>query len=106
MCVTDHFLTDGELRQRSHLGAVHSRALGREIVYLAPDRMLMAVRVTTADDAITLAKPTPVFRVSADAGGGGSNWSATADLEKFVVVEAPHATGQRFQLLTNWLPDR
>jgi serine/threonine protein kinase/Tol biopolymer transport system component len=77
---------------------------GKEIVYIAPDRMLMAVSVTTADETVVLGKPTPLFRVLADAGGSG--WTATGDLEKFVVIEAPHAAGQRFELLTNWAPGK
>jgi serine/threonine protein kinase len=77
---------------------------GREIVYLAPDRMLMSVRVDIAGEAVTLGKPTPLFPALADAGGWGANWAATPDLSKFVVVEARRATGQRFRLLTNWVP--
>ena len=58
---------------------------GREIVYLAPDATLMSVAVTVDGEAVTLGKPTPLFKVPADAGGWGSNWAATADLSKFVV---------------------
>jgi eukaryotic-like serine/threonine-protein kinase len=82
------------------------RTDGREIVYLAPDRMLMSVGVTTTNEAVTLGKPTPLFRVRADAGGWGSNWMATGDLTKFILVEAPNAPEQRFQLLTNWRPGK
>ena len=75
---------------------------GREIVYLAPDSMLMAVSVTIAGSAVSVGKPSPLFKVTADAGGWGSNWDATADHTKFVVVEAPRAAGQHFRVLTNW----
>jgi serine/threonine-protein kinase len=75
---------------------------GREIVYLAPDSTLMAVSVTIAGSAGSLGKPSPLFKVPADAGGWGSNWDVTADHTKFVVVEAPRAAGQRFRVLTDW----
>jgi Tol biopolymer transport system component len=76
---------------------------GREIVYLAPDRTLMAVSVTLAGSAVSLGKPSPLFKVPADAGGWGSNWAVTADHTQFVVVEAPRAAGQRFRVLTDWI---
>jgi Tol biopolymer transport system component/tRNA A-37 threonylcarbamoyl transferase component Bud32 len=75
---------------------------GREIVYMAADRFLMSVSVTITGSAVTLGKPAPLFRVAADAGGWGSNWTVNADHTKFVVVEAPHAKGQTFRVLTNW----
>lgn len=78
------------------------RSDGREIVYLAPDGMLMAVSVTIAGSAISLGKPSPLFNVPAGAGGWGTNWAVTADHTKFVVVEAPRAAGQRFRVLTDW----
>ena len=76
---------------------------GREIVYLAPDAMLMAVSFTFSGEGVTLGKPTPLFKVKADAGGWGANWTATADLTRFVIVEAPEETGQRFRLLSDWM---
>ena len=79
---------------------------GREILYLAPDGTIMAVAVTIAGSAVTLGKPTPLFQVPADAGGWGSSWVPAADHSKFVVVEAPHATSQRFRVLTNWRAGR
>src|SRR5262249_161523 len=60
---------------------------GREIAYLAPDGTLMAVNVTIAGEAVTLGKPTPIFRLLSDAGGWGATWTATGDLTKFIVVE-------------------
>jgi len=75
---------------------------GREIVYMAADRFLMSVSVTITGSAVTLGKPVPLFRVDADAGGWGSNWTANADHTKFVVVDAPQAKGQTFRVLTNW----
>jgi hypothetical protein len=76
---------------------------GREIIYLAPDAMLMAVSVAADGEAVTLGKPTPLFKLPADAGGWGSNWAGTADLTKFVVAQAPQATRQQFRLLTDWM---
>ena len=76
---------------------------GREMIYQAPDTTLMAVSVTIDGEAVTLGKPTPLFKLPADAGGWGSNWAASGDFSRFVVVEAPHATHQRFRLLTDWL---
>jgi len=80
----------------------HWRADGREIIYLAPDRMLMAVSVTIHGDAVSLGKPAPLFRLPADAGGWGSNWTGSADHTRFVVVDDPDATAQTFRVLTNW----
>ena len=76
---------------------------GREMIYLAPDATLMAVGVMLEGEAVTLGKPTPVFKLPADAGGWDSSWTAIPDFTKFVVVEAPHATNQRFRLLTDWM---
>jgi Tol biopolymer transport system component len=76
---------------------------GREMIYQAPDTTLMAVSVTIDGEAVTLGKPTPLFKLPADAGGWGSNWAATGDFTRFVVVEAPYATHQRFRLLTDWM---
>jgi eukaryotic-like serine/threonine-protein kinase len=76
---------------------------GREIIYLAPDATLMSVAVTVDGEAVTLGKPTALFKVPADAGGWGSNWAGTADLTKFVVAQAPQATRQQFRLLTDWM---
>ena len=79
---------------------------GREIIYLAPDATLMAVSVAADGEAVTLGKPTPLFKLPADAGGWGSNWAGTADLTKFVVAQAPQATRQQFRLLTDWMPGK
>ena len=62
----------------------------------------MAVSVIRTGDEISLGKSSPLFKLPADAGGWGSNWTPSADHTKFVVVEAPRAAGQRFRLLTNW----
>ena len=78
---------------------------GREMLYQAPDATLMSLTVTLGD-VLTLGKPTPLFKLPADAGGWGSNWAATADFAKLIVVEAPHAVHQRFRLLTDWMGDR
>jgi eukaryotic-like serine/threonine-protein kinase len=76
---------------------------GRELIYQASDATLMAVSVTVEGEAVTLGKPMPLFKLPADAGGWGSNWAATGDFTKFVVVETPHAVHQRFSLLTDWM---
>ena len=75
---------------------------GREILYLAPDGTVMAVAVTMAGDAISLGKPTPLFRVLADAGGAGSSWAANADHSRFVAVDSVHGNSQTFRVLTDW----
>jgi Tol biopolymer transport system component len=80
------------------------RADGREIVYLGPDRMLMAVSVTMTGDAVSLGKPVPLFSLRADAGGWGASWTSNADHTKFVVVDAAHRSAQTFRVLTNWRP--
>ena len=43
--------------------------------------------------ALTLGKPTPLFRLPAHA-AGSSTWSPTGDHTKFVVIDAPNAKGQ------------
>ena len=80
----------------------HWRADGRELLYSAPDRTIMAVSVSITGNAVTLGKPVPLFRVLADAGGWGANWTANHDHTRFLVVEAPHEAGQTFRLLTRW----
>jgi len=84
----------------------HWRADGREILYLAPDRTLMAVSVTIHGDAVSLGKPARLFRIPADAGGSGSNWTGSADHTRFVVVNDPDGTAQTFRVLTNWQGNR
>lgn len=59
-------------------------------------------RATRAGDVLTLGKPTPLFRLPADAGGLASAWSANADHSKFVVADAPNAEGQTFRVMTDW----
>ena len=80
----------------------HWRRDGRELVYLAPDGTITAVQVTIAGNAVALGRPAPLFPVTADAGGSGSNWTADADHTRFVIVEAPQAAGQTFRVLTRW----
>ena len=75
---------------------------GGELIYVAPDLTLMAVSVTKAGGALALGKPTPLFRLPADAGGLSAAWSANADHTKFVVVDAPNASGQTFRVMTGW----
>jgi hypothetical protein len=74
---------------------------GQEIVYLGLDRFLTAVPVTRAGGALTLGKPSRLFRLPIDA-GGTSTWSRTSDHAKFVIVEAPNADGQTFRVMTGW----
>ena len=81
----------------------HWRADGRELLYLAPDGSIMSVSVSTTADSASFGKPLPLFRVQADAGGLGSNWTANAEATKFVVVDGPSGRGQAFRVLTNWL---
>ena len=63
----------------------------------------MAVAVTRIGDGLTLGKPTPLFRLPADAGGLASALSANADHSKFVVADAPNAEGQTFRVMTGAL---
>jgi len=80
----------------------HWQPDGRELIYTAPDQMLMAVAVTRAGHVLTLGKPAPLFRLPADAGGLASALSANADHSKFVVADAPNAEGQTFRVMTEW----
>ncbi len=82
----------------------HWRADGREILFLTPDRTIMAVGVSITGDAVSTGKPVPLFRLPADAGGWGANWTASADHTRFIVVDAPHGGAQAFRVLTNWRP--
>ena len=80
----------------------HWRADGREILYLGLDRRIMAVSVSFAGDGVSIGKPIPLFRLPADAGGWGSNWTASGDHTRFVVIDQPHGANQTFRVLTNW----
>jgi serine/threonine-protein kinase len=80
----------------------HWRADGRELLYNAPGRTIMAVSVTIAGNGASLGKPVELFRVPADAGGTGANWTVNRDHTRFVVVEAPNEMGQTFKVLTRW----
>ena len=62
----------------------------------------MAVSVTVAGNSVSLGKPVELFRVHADAGGSGTNWTPNRDHTRFVVVEAPNEIGQTFRVLTRW----
>ena len=61
-------------------------------------RAALTFNVNTA----SIGKPTPLFRLPADAGGFGSSWTATADHTRFIVVDDPHGAAQTFRVLTNW----
>jgi Tol biopolymer transport system component len=74
---------------------------GREIVYLTPDGMLMAVSVTLAAESATVGRPVPLFRIPLDSGNWTSNWTTMPDHGKFIVLEAPFAADQRFRVLLN-----
>ena len=80
----------------------HWRSDGREILYLGLDRRIMAVSVSFAGDGVSIGKPIPLFRLPADAGGWGSNWTASGDHTRFVVIDQPHGANQTFRVLTNW----
>ena len=80
----------------------HWRRDGREILYLGPDRTVMAVSLSMAGEAVATGKPVALFRLPVDAGGWGANWTATTDHTRFVVIDAPNGTAQTFRVLTNW----
>jgi Tol biopolymer transport system component len=84
----------------------HWRADGREIIYLAPDRTLMAASVLINGNAVSIGKPGRLFRLPADAGGSGSSWTVTADHTRFIAVDDPHGAAQTFRVLTNWQGNR
>ena len=73
----------------------------REIVYLGLGGLLTSVVLTGSDTTLTPGTPTPLFKVAA-LGDLASIFTASPDLAKFVVIEAPFAENQRLQVLTGW----
>ena len=65
--------------------APHWSADGRELYWIAPDRMLMAMPVTSGPGGIEAGKPTPLFRVPL---GTGFPWfEPDRDGKRFLVAE-------------------
>jgi eukaryotic-like serine/threonine-protein kinase len=75
---------------------------GKELVYGSPDRQVMSVSLTPSGSTIIPGKPTPLFSAQTFVDIGGAGFAPTPDLQKFVMIEAPFAAGQRFKVLTGW----
>jgi len=59
---------------------------GRELYYLTPDRMLMAVAVRTAATHLEFGTPVPLFRAPvADPGWGSDHYQPAADGRRFLI---------------------
>jgi Tol biopolymer transport system component len=75
----------------------HWRADGKELVYVAPDGMLMSIPMQASERGIAAGTPVPLFRSAA------FRWDMTGDAKRFVVLEA--AEGERrnpLVILMNW----
>jgi Tol biopolymer transport system component len=75
---------------------------GRELFYLTPDRMLMAVAVRAAGDAIDVDAPKPLFQTEADR-GPGPQFLVTHDGQRFLVnTRSDTGTQGSLAVVFNW----
>jgi len=78
----------------------------KEVVYVTVDGRVMSVTVATSGHVVALGKPTRLFSIPQVGNTPSVPVTASADLTKFIVTEAPEAPGQRFQILTSWRGSR
>jgi eukaryotic-like serine/threonine-protein kinase len=81
-------------------GAILSRGWrrdGKEIL-VASGGGVMAIPIDARGESVSAGKPVPLFRPAATASGV----IATANADRFLVVEHPYADGQTIHVLTNW----
>ena len=81
-------------------GAILSRGWrrdGKEIL-VASGGGVMAIPIDASGESVSAGKPVPLFRPPASA----SAVIATANADRFLVVENPYADGQTIHVLTNW----
>jgi Tol biopolymer transport system component len=76
---------------------------GKEIVYLAGDRMITAVPVSVGASFET-GTPQPLFRAELiESAFPGTRWSPTSDGQRFLLVmPVGGAVGTTFTVVTNW----
>lgn len=75
---------------------------GGELFYLAPDRSLMAVAITTGE-SIHVGSPTILFRTDAPAQGGRNRYAVSADGQRFLVeslIKSPASAP--ITVVVNW----
>ena len=70
---------------------------GREVIYEAPDRKLMAVGVTVRGDAVEVSPPRALMTIPPR-----SFFDVTADGNRVLTSERAHSSGTPIVLMTNW----
>ena len=70
---------------------------GKEILVATGDGVV-AIPIDARGESVSAGKPVPLFRPAASA----SEVIATANADRFLVVEYPYADGQTIHVLTNW----
>jgi hypothetical protein len=70
---------------------------GKEILVASGDGV-MAIPIDARGESVSAGKPVPLFRPAASA----AEVVATANADRFLVVEYPYADGQTIHVLTNW----
>jgi hypothetical protein len=78
---------------------------GKELFYLAPDGKLMSTSISGSGDALTFAKPAPLFQAPFQTSGPsnvGRPFDVAPDGQKFLVNAVVETTPQPMTLVTNW----
>jgi Tol biopolymer transport system component len=82
---------------------------GKEIFYLSPDNVLMAVSVRTTDKTVDVSKPVPLFNIGAGPSGlvgygTRQQYDVTADGQRFLVnANITQANENPVTVVWNWL---
>ena len=77
--------------------APHWRSDGKELVYAAPDGMIMAAPIQASERGIAAGTPVPLFRSAA------FRWDMTTDAKRFIVIESAEGEhGNPLVVLLHW----
>jgi eukaryotic-like serine/threonine-protein kinase len=82
------------------------RADGRELFYVAPDRMLMAVPIRENTGALEVGIPQPLFRVQTRTGlvTHRRSYAVAANGQRFLVETENQRANQSVTVILNWRP--
>ena len=80
---------------------MHGLTDGREIVYLDPDRRVMAVSVEEQQDRLVLGTPQELFVIR----DGVVDWDATGDHKRFLVAIHDGTESDPLHVVLNWTAD-
>jgi len=94
-------------RQVSNRGGTQPlwRGDSRELFYLSPQGMLMAVEMRSADNTQP-SVPRPLFQTSLTPGAGVGQYAVTPNGQRFLIADPATKDDQSITLILNWTPPR